>query len=517
MMHPLLSLNRPAVASLLVLAALCLIATQLPPLVIHAQTPPPSANLILNPSLETAGSNGLPANWRSGTWGKNTVKFTYPADAQDGARGASVSITKYTNGDAKWYFDDVAVTPGVQYQFSDFYKSTTASSVLARFTSQNGAITYLPLAVRPASSNWQKFTGTITPPAGTLSLTVFHLLQSKGSLTVDTFSLTAAASSSSSPTSSSSSNVSSSSSSVSSSSSNVSSSFSTSSRSSSFSRSSLNSSSSSMGNSSSSSSQAKKLWGAHVGNQLTDAATFEALVGKKMNMQSIFVGGSDPFPSVYGLSVRDQGKTLVIFWEPTAMSLDSIIAGQHNATITAFVNGARSYGGPMIFVPFHEMNGNWVPWGGTVGTNTPAKVIAAWRHVHGLFVNVPNVKFGWAVNNGSVPNTAENSIQVYYPGAAYVDYAGVDGFNFDNPWQTFDQVFGSALQILTTYGKPVMIFSMASAQGTGKAAWITDALTTQMARHPAIVGWIWFNANKEKDWRVNSDPASLEAFKAALR
>lgn len=239
------------------------------------------------------------------------------------------------------------------------------------------------------------------------------------------------------------------------------------------------------------------------------------MVGKSMNMQAIFVGGADAFPSAYGPSVRDKGKTLVIFWEPTGVSLDAIIAGSLDGSVRQFAAGAAVYGGPVIFAPFHEMNGDWVTWGGTVGSNTPAKLVSAWRRVHGLFAGVPNVTFAWVVNSHSVPETAINAIPNYYPGDAYVDYVGIDGFNFGNPWLTFDQIFSTALATVANYQKPKMIFSMASAAGSQKAAWITDALVTQMARHPEIRGWIWFNANKEQDWRVNSDPNSLSAFKAA--
>lgn len=258
-------------------------------------------------------------------------------------------------------------------------------------------------------------------------------------------------------------------------------------------------------------------WGAYVGDNLTDSATFESTVGKKIHIQAIFVGGTDDFPSEYGATVRDQGKVLAIFWEPTGVSLDSVNAGTLDGAITQFAAGAKNYGGPIIFLPFHEMNGNWDSWDGTVGTNTPAKLIAAWKHVHDLFAGATNVKFGWAVNSDSVPDTAANSIGAYYPGDAYVDYVGVDGFNFGDPWQSFDSVFATALQQLNTYGKPVYIFSMASAAGTGKAAWITDALTTQMVKYPKIAGWIWFNQNKEQNWLINSDPLSLQAFQAAIQ
>jgi hypothetical protein len=31
-----------------------------------------------------------------------------------------------------------------------------------------------------------------------------------------------------------------------------------------------------------------------------------------------------------------------------------------------------------------------------------------------------------------------------------------------------------------------------------------------------VVGAVWFNANKEADWRVDSSPASLQAYQAAM-
>jgi hypothetical protein len=60
-----------------------------------------------------------------------------------------------------------------------------------------------------------------------------------------------------------------------------------------------------------------------------------------------------------------------------------------------------------------------------------------------------------------------------------------------------------------------MIFSTSCAPGPQKAPWITD-FGAQIKKHPKIVGWIWFNENKEKDWRVWSDNNSLSAFKAIL-
>ena len=268
-------------------------------------------------------------------------------------------------------------------------------------------------------------------------------------------------------------------------------------------------------------------WGAYVGDGTSDAATFESEVGAKMNLQAVFVGwGNDngPFPSQYASTVAAQGKTLVIFWEPgdgsgslnePTYNYNSITSGSWDSYFQTFAAAAKAYGGNVIIVPFAEMNGNWDPWDGTVNGNSAASFIAAWQHMHSFFGADSNVKWAWDVNSDSEPNTTANSVAAYYPGSQYVDYVGEDVFNFANPWSSFAQIAGATLSQLKTYGKPIYLFSIASEQGTQKAAWITDALNVQIPSD-GIAGWIWFNVNKEQDWLVNSDPASLTAFQAGI-
>jgi len=272
-------------------------------------------------------------------------------------------------------------------------------------------------------------------------------------------------------------------------------------------------------------------WGAFVPYGLAQTAKFEALVGRKMNLQAVFVGWNEDgggFPLNYGPVVRDQGKTLVIFWEVLGKnespenpkySHDSITTGRWDKYLASFAAEARLYRGPVILIPMPEMNGNWYPWSGSVNGNSPETFVAAWRHIHAFFVGINNVKFGWAVNSNSVPNTPGNAIPRYYPGDAYVDYVGVDGFNFaGHPWPTasFREIFGDAIARLTRYGKPIYIFSVASAQSPLKAEWIIDALGNQIHRYP-VKGWIWFNTYKGvTDWRIDADPKVLAAFRQVI-
>lgn len=258
------------------------------------------------------------------------------------------------------------------------------------------------------------------------------------------------------------------------------------------------------------------LWGAYVGTTPEDITKFESLVGSPANLVAVFFGWYDNFPLHYGNHVRDQNKTLVIFWEQYGVTLDQIIRGESDAMIRRFAEDARLYAGPVLLAPLHEMNGFWTPWSGVYGNNNAQKVILAWQHIHNLFQDIPNVQFVWSVNSVSIPNTEANAIPAYYPGDAYVDAVAVNGFNFGDPWMSFDMIFRDSLHELTRYNKPIYVLSVASAEGPEKAAWITDALTTEIPRHPQIVGWIWFNQNKEANWTVNSDENSLNAFRAAV-
>jgi beta-mannanase len=264
-----------------------------------------------------------------------------------------------------------------------------------------------------------------------------------------------------------------------------------------------------------------------------------SLVGKSPNIQAIFLSlGLDSFPTEYNQTVGQAGRTLLIFWEPNNgtdvvnqpdFNYSAILSGKYDASMQTFAAAAKAYGYPVILVPMDEMNSNWEPWGGTVNGNSPAQFAQVWAHIHDIFVNAnaTNVKFGWAPNSTSVPNTNANAISAYWPGAQYVDYVGVDGFNGNgDPWTPFSSIFTpSLMNQLAAYGKPVMIFSLGStvnqSDPTAKAAWIKQGLGPNglISSFPGLAGWVWFNQNggtPATNWLINSDPNSLAAFQAAL-
>lgn len=148
-----------------------------------------TTNIVPNSTLETvSGTN--PQKWNSDAWGTNTPVFTYPVTGHSSTRAAKVAITSYIDGDAKWFFDDVNVIAGDEYLFSDWYKSTIATDLVARYHMTDGSDQYEYLASIPTSTSWKQMQKTFVVPTGVVSLTMFHLIAGVGQLIIDDVNLT---------------------------------------------------------------------------------------------------------------------------------------------------------------------------------------------------------------------------------------------------------------------------------------------------------------------------------------
>src|SRR5262245_28942292 len=95
-------------------------------------------NLIANPSAETVVA-GQPSDWRFGGWGTNTSSLTHViGDSHTGNASLKAEVTAYTDGDTKWVSTPVNVTAGQNYTYSDWYKASTATSLVAQYQDAAG-------------------------------------------------------------------------------------------------------------------------------------------------------------------------------------------------------------------------------------------------------------------------------------------------------------------------------------------------------------------------------------------
>jgi beta-mannanase len=260
---------------------------------------------------------------------------------------------------------------------------------------------------------------------------------------------------------------------------------------------------------------------------MSSLTSLESQIGARAAVLNFFISDGESFPLPRVQNAAAHGSTPMVTLEFTSTQtggLAAFNAGSKDAYLTNFADAAKAYGGTVWLRPFHEMNGNWYPWGGTVGGNTPAQVVAAYRHVHDIFAarGATNVKFVWCVNADSVPNTTANSIKSYWPGDAYVDYPSIDGYNFGTysggSWRTFSSVMGAAYASVTPLtSKPIVIAETGCVeQGGSKAAWVADMFSSITTKYPRIAGVCWFDQLKGEDWRITSSATSLSAFKTAI-
>ncbi|WP_273838481.1 S8 family serine peptidase [Halococcus sp. PRR34] len=161
----------------------------------------------------------------------------------------------------------------------------------------------------------------------------------------------------------------------------------------------------------------------------------------------------------------------------------------------------------------HEMNGDWYPWSPTVGGSTPQSYVGMWRRVHSRFDPQgigDDLQWMWCVNAEDVGSyTAEQ----LYPGNGYVDWQGVDGYNWGrsqswSSWDSPDSIYGGMFDRLSGLGnKPICVAEFASSSKVSggydpqrKNEWIRDALA--YFENQGIDMWCWFNEDKETDWAV---------------
>jgi len=93
-------------------------------------------------------------------------------------------------------------------------------------------------------------------------------------------------------------------------------------------------------------------------------------------------------------------------------------------TIAGYLKQLQDAHVPVIFRPYHEMNGNWFWWGGRPGNSGSA---ALYRQIYDRFVNVhhlDNLLWAWNVNAPNGKNAG--AIEAYDPGAQFADLVTMD-------------------------------------------------------------------------------------------
>lgn len=207
----------------------------------------------------------------------------------------------------------------------------------------------------------------------------------------------------------------------------------------------------------------------------------------------------------------------LLSWVPHH-GLAPILRGEHDEDIGAYAQAIGGLGYPILLRFGHEMN---LPGSGWFGE--PQPFIAAWQRMRGIFdeVGATNALWVWCPY---VHDRGTRRFESYYPGGDAVDVVGLDGYNWGRRrwwqrWRSFDAIFGASYAALRRMAadKPIVLAEIGCAEtGGDKAAWMRQALLDAIpARYPALKAVIWFEHHRpdHPDWRTESSPAALEAWR----
>jgi len=241
---------------------------------------------------------------------------------------------------------------------------------------------------------------------------------------------------------------------------------------------------------------------------------FQKNFGKKPFLVMVFVDWNNFVDNKTVEDINSEDCSLFITWEPwqavekKGIDYNRLLTGEYDRYITGFAEQLKTLDNDVYIRFAHEMNGNWYPWSGVkIGRN---KYIAVYRYIKDLCDKTVKsgsnrLKWVFSVNWQDVPEENNSFIQ-YYPGDEYVDYIGIDGYNWGDSgswsgWQSFRKIFRTRYrQIMRHFNKPVIITEFSSTSSGGdKAVWISRAMT-DIGKMPGIKAFILFNVDKETDW-----------------
>jgi mannan endo-1,4-beta-mannosidase len=117
-------------------------------------------------------------------------------------------------------------------------------------------------------------------------------------------------------------------------------------------------------------------------------------------------------------------------------------------SVAVYLKKLRDAHVPVLWRPYHEMNGDWFWWGGRTGKYGTA---ALYRQMFDRFVNhhkLDNLIWVWSMDR---PNKPEMNFSNFFPGPRYVDILALDVYGADFNTSYYDSL--SAL----SQGKPLVL------------------------------------------------------------
>ena len=232
--------------------------------------------------------------------------------------------------------------------------------------------------------------------------------------------------------------------------------------------------------------------------------TVEAVTGRPLGLLHLYSAWARPAPVTELSTIVANGSVPLLDW---ACGPDSaaVAGGADDRTITAYADALKAFGQPVFLRWCWEMN--LVRAHPAVGG--PTGYVSAWVHIWHIFhqVGATNVAFVWC------PALTGVDPAPYYPGDAYVDWIGVDGYDRSGT-ATFGDLFTGFYRQWVSHQRPMMVAETGAT--AGNQAPYLESVAADLPALPAFKAVVYFDATgPTADWQLSG--AGLTAFGALAR
>lgn len=190
-------------------------------------------------------------------------------------------------------------------------------------------------------------------------------------------------------------------------------------------------------------------------------------------------------------------------WDPSGNPVRTLLCGgaqqdkfeQWIGIVANFLNSLKTPNGqkiPVIFRPWHEMNGGWFWWGAESTTPEEFKQLFVTTHQK-LTKDYGCDHLVWCYS----PNTGFQDYLAQYPGDSYVDILGIDIYDFKHDNATYTKNVKHDLSELTRIGKEkqkLIALTETGAQQLPDANWFTEVFWKAVEPFPISYALFWRNA-----------------------
>jgi len=230
--------------------------------------------------------------------------------------------------------------------------------------------------------------------------------------------------------------------------------------------------------------------GLEHGSTATSVASFESQLGRKLAIDDQYLTFGSRFGTNGEIADFANGRIPMYSWNcgpPNA----AIAAGAYDDTLRSEAVAVKTFAWP-VFVRYM-----WDPdLPSTQLDRTPCydpatdnadktfsatQFVAAWQRIHTIFAQEGAVNAVWL---WSISSVGKNSV-AYYPGDAYVDWTGMDAYDFTSG--SFSQTFAPAYASLAGFSKPIMV-SETGAAAAVQPAFFAGAAQTLKTTFPLVRG-----------------------------